>query len=188
MRRYLIALFAVIAFIAASGSVRAQGLYVGVRGGINISSVTDRPNSTAKVGGNFGAMGGYQFSSIFALQVEALYSFQGYQSGNIAVGLSPTNTFINLDYLKIPVLVKIFLFRGLNFELGASFNFLVSALDVTTPLRGFSNFDISIPIGLSYRFGRHFEVGVRYDISTFRVDPVVTGANSLFSINVGWKF
>lgn len=188
MKKHLIALISAILLAAAPSAAEAQGIYFGVRGGMNLTSMTDRPNSKVKVGGNVGMFCGYQFSSVIGLQVEALYSFQGYFSGNIPVSREPLNSMICYDYIKVPVVAKFYLIKGLNLEAGVSFNFLVSSLGGAPPLRGMNSFDFSIPIGLAYQFGRHFEVGARYDISTVRVDPAVTGTNSVFSINVAWRF
>lgn len=169
-------------------TVKAQGFYFGVRGGLNLTGMTDRPNSKIKAGGNIGAMAGYQFSSIIGLQIEAAYSFQGFFTGNISVSHEPTNSMICYDYIKVPIIAKFYLIKGLNFEVGASFNFLVSSLANSHRLHGMNVFDFSIPIGLAYRITRNIEVGLRYDISTIKVDPSVTGTNSVFSINAAWRF
>lgn len=188
MKKIIAILTLLITMMASAPKANAQGFYFGVRGGMNLTSMTDRPNSKIKAGGNVGLFGGYQFSTIVGLQVEALYSFQGFFTGNIPVSSEPRNSMISYDYIKVPIIAKFYLIKGLNLEVGASFNFLTSSLAGTEPLRGMNAFDFSIPIGVAYQFGRHFEVGARYDISTIRVDPSVSGANSLFSINVAWRF
>lgn len=175
------ALVAVLALVGVQG--QAQGFYGGVRGGMNVASLT-RTAGTAVVRGNVGAFMGFQFGSVVGLQVEALYSFQG--------GKIDTPTYrgvdLQLDYLKIPVLAKIYLIKGLNVEAGVSFNILTSALFSGTPVKGYNGFDFSIPIGVAYQFGKHFEVGARYDISCASYHPATNGTNSLFSLNAAWRF
>lgn len=163
---------------------RAQGFYGGVRGGMNVASLT-KTSGSAVVRGNVGAFMGFQFGSVIGLQAEALYSFQG---GIVSGGGWFRDADIQLDYLKIPILAKIYLFKGLNVEAGVSFNILTSALVAKQPAKGFNGFDFSIPIGVAYQFGKHFEVGARYDISCAPYHPNNDGANSLFSLNVAWRF
>lgn len=174
----------IVALVLFSLTSSAQGFYGGVRGGMNVSSLTKTSYAKAVVRGNFGGFMGFQFSTIAALQVEALYSFQG---AKLQV-MDAVGTDLQLDYLKIPVMFKLYLIRGLNIEAGVSFNILTSALENWHPAKGYNGFDFSIPVGLAYQFGRHFELGLRYDISTVKYNPERTGVNSLFSVNVAWRF
>ncbi|MEF9950178.1 MAG: outer membrane beta-barrel protein, partial [Mucinivorans sp.] len=68
------------------------------------------------------------------------------------------------------------------------FNILTSALLGGHKATGYNGFDFSIPVGLAYQFGRHFELGARYDISTVKYHPRRTGSNSVWSVNVAWRF
>lgn len=176
MRKLIIILAAAI---VSTATVQAQGFYFGVRGGMNVSSFTKTTDAKAVVQGNVGLFGGFQISTIAAIQLEAVYSFQGTKINDIR---------FNTDYIKIPILAKIYIIKGLNAEVGVSFNILTSSILDGSVLKGMNGFDFSIPIGLAYQFGKHFELGIRYDISTIRVNPDHTGANSNFSVNVAWRF
>lgn len=170
------------AFILLSLTIitsNAQGFYGGARGGMNLSSLTKTTDAATRVRGNFGAFIGFQFGTVFALQAEALYSFQGAQINE---------TKVNLDYLKIPIMAKLYLIKGLNVEGGVSFNILTSALINGTVNRGMNGFDFVVPIGVAYQLGRHFEFGLRYDISLAQYNPDHSGANSLWSINLAYRF
>ena len=185
MKKHLIGWTAAAALLLVGMQAKSQGFYGGVRGGMNVASFTQTTGSSAVVRGNFGGFMGFQFGSVVGLQVEALYSFQGAKlSGGSFLG----DIDVQLDYLKVPILAKIYLIKGLNVEGGVSFNILTSALVDGTPFQGFSGFDFSIPVGLAYQFGKHFELGVRYDISCADYHPDVKGANSLFSVNAAWRF
>lgn len=174
----------VVAVLSVSGlSGAAQGFYGGVRGGMNVSSFTQTTGS-AVVRGNVGGFVGFQFGSVIGLQAEALYSFQGANAS--LYGLAELD--VQLDYLKIPILAKVYLIKGLNIEAGVSFNILTSALINGKPAKGFNGFDFSIPVGLAYQFGKHFELGARYDISCVGYHPARKGVNSTFSLNVAWRF
>lgn len=190
MRRIKILVISIIILSINVTTLKAQGFYTGIRAGLNVTGVTDRVNSDAKLGANFGVMGGYQFSTILALEVEVLYSFQGYYTGKNSpeAPFAPNNTQVNLDYIKIPVIAKLYLIKGFFIEGGVSFNFMTSALIEKEPRKGLNNFDFSIPVGLGYLFGRKFEVSARYDISTSPITPEFSGVNSVFSVNLGFRF
>lgn len=182
-----IVLISVILLTTTVTTLKAQGFYIGIRGGVNITGVTDRINSDSKVGGNVGFMGGYQFSTVLALEVEALYSFQGYYAGSDTPE-AINGSQVNLDYIKLPIVAKLYLIKGFFIEGGVSFNFMTSALIGKEPLKGLNNFDFSVPVGLGYLFGRKFEVSARYDISTAQIHSGYSGANSVFSVNIGFRF
>ncbi len=180
---FLVVLLSVLGVSTAG----AQSFYFGVRAGANYSYVGDRVNSTGKFGANFGGLAGYQIAPEVGVQIEALYSFQGYKAGDPAIEGLPGDK-INLDYLKVPVIGKLYLIDGLNFEAGVSFNLLISALKNTTPLDGITNFDISIPVGLAYKFNRNIEAGLRWDISLMPINRKYTGAGGVLSLNCAWIF
>lgn len=158
---------------------KAQGFYGGVRAGANLTTLTKTTDATTRIKGNFGAFMGFQFGTVVALQAEALYSFQGSKIND---------TKVDLDYLKIPIMAKIYLIKGLNVEAGVSFNILTSALANGEVRKGMNGFDFSIPVGVAYQFGRHFELGVRYDISMVAYNPNHSGSNSVWSINLAYRF
>lgn len=168
-----------ILFLFLSVGSSAQGFYSGVKAGLNFSTLTRTSFAYGRTRANVGAFGGFQFSSVVALQLEAIYSFQG---------AKVTGAKLNLDYLKIPIMAKIYLIRGLNVECGVSFNILTSALINGSAAKGYNGFDFSVPVGLAYQIGKHFEVGARYDISFAKYHPTQTGSNSLWSINLSYRF
>ncbi|MFI3287372.1 MAG: outer membrane beta-barrel protein [Rikenellaceae bacterium] len=180
-------LLGVVFLVCGVRETKAQAFYFGVRAGANFSYVSDRVNSTGKFGGNFGGLAGYQISSEVAVQGEVLYSFQGYMAGNPALEGTPGD-YINLDYLKIPLIGKLYLIDGLNFEAGVSFNFLCSALQNSTKLDGITGFDVSIPVGLAYKFTKNIEAGLRWDISLIKINEKYTGAGGVLSLNAAWIF
>lgn len=170
-KRIIIILLLVILPVASL----AQGFYGGIRGGLNFTTVTKTSDAFGRTRGNVGGFIGFQFSTVAAIQAEAMYSFQGAKINDLK---------LNLDYIKIPVMVKLYLIGGLNIEGGVSFNLLTSALIDGSPARGYGGFDFSIPVGVAYQLGKHFELGVRYDISLAKYNPQTTGSNSVWSLNL----
>ncbi len=179
----------------------AQGFYWGPRAGLNVSSITKTTYAKARARANFGMMAGYKINDLIGLQVEALYSMQGSKMTN-------KNDVFSYNYIKVPLLAKVFLIGGLNIEAGVSFDWLVRAQHKWTSdsydadqnltkidhsenlLKDSRRFDFSIPVGINYQFSKLFDIGVRYDISTIRTseDSKDRAKNSNWSVSVGLRF
>lgn len=183
--------------VGLHGAAAAQGFYWGPRVGMNLSTITKTTYAKARPRANFGLMAGYKINDLVGLQAEALYSLQGHKMTN-------TEDRYAYNYIKIPLLAKVYLIGGLNIEAGLSFNWLVRAQAKTVALNGdgvmvtttqnlIANskpFDLAIPLGLNYQFARLFDLGVRYDISTVRLpnDRQNHAKNGNWSINFGIRF
>ncbi len=190
IRRLLIALVVLMALGSQSSS--AQGIYYGVKGGVQFTDVSDRVNSDSKFGINFGGFAGYRLSGNVAVQLEVLYSFQGYVSGydllpNFSEAAS-SGANVNIDYLKVPAIAKIYLLDELNLEAGLSFNFLTSALSGGRKVSHINDFDLSIPLGIAYEISDNLEVGLRYEFSLSQLSRIYSGGNGLFAIGAAWRF
>ncbi len=199
----LLAIAAALLFGAGTyGTASAQGFYWGPRAGLNISTVTKTTYSKARARANFGLMAGYKLNDLVGLQAEALYSLQGSKMTN-------SDHVYSYNYLKIPVLAKLYLIGGLNIEAGISFNWLVKAqekwsstvYDIDGNATGkvshsqnlmsdTKGFDFTIPVGVNYQFPRLFDIGLRYDISTVRVpeDRKNHSKSSNWSVSLGVRF
>lgn len=182
-------------------SASAQGFYWGPRAGLNVSTLTKTTYSKARARASFGLMAGYKINDLLGLQAEALYSLQGSKMTN-------SDHVYSYNYIKIPVMAKLYLIGGLNIEAGISFNWLVKAQDkwtvtntdidgnVTTftttqnLMDGSKTFDFTIPVGVNYQFSRLFDIGLRYDISTVRVpeDKQNRAKSSNWSLSLGVRF
>lgn len=97
----------VLLFLGMGSLALAQGLSFGVKGGINLSSVTgaDATGAEAFTGG---AGGGYLTLSLlpsFAVQPEILYSQKGWNASGENSGV-PTVGEYRINYLEVPVLAK----------------------------------------------------------------------------------
>ena len=174
-KRFVQILFMAIFGLGLNHSASAQDFYWGPRVGMNVSSMTKTTYSKARIRGSFGLMAGYKINDLIGLQAEALYSLQGSKVDNNEKDIYSYN------YVKIPVLAKVYLIGGLNLEAGVAFNWLVKAqqkwnsssydtngnvIETTTHTRSLiddcKSFDLTIPVGINYQFRRWFDLGVRY--------------------------
>lgn len=202
-KRFVQIFFMAIFGLGLNHSASAQDFYWGPRVGMNVSSMTKTTYSKARIRGSFGLMAGYKINDLIGLQAEALYSLQGSKVDNNEKDIYSYN------YVKIPVLAKVYLIGGLNLEAGVAFNWLVKAqqkwnsssydmngnvIETTTHTRSLiddcKSFDLTIPVGINYQFRRWFDLGVRYDISTIRVseDKKDHAKSSVLSVNLGLRF
>lgn len=202
VKKHLLTLAAAALFGAGlHHSASAQGFYWGPRAGLNVSTLTKTTYSKARARASFGLMAGYKINDLLGLQAEALYSLQGSKMTN-------SDHVYSYNYVKIPVLAKLYLIGGLNIEAGISFNWLVKAQDkwqvTNTDINGnvttfrtsqnlmsdSKTFDFTIPVGVNYQFSRLFDIGLRYDISTVRVpeDKQNRAKSSNWSLSLGVRF
>jgi hypothetical protein len=126
-----------LAFI--SGATHAQVRFdFGLKGGLNFASVNNL--STTNLNATYGNRTGYHVGAYamikvtkLAIQPEILFSRQG-QNFSVS-NLSNLNS--NLDYINIPIILKLYLLGGLNLQAGPQFGFLYSSRgDVVTYLQG----------------------------------------------------
>lgn len=188
MKKILLVTILILA-ISANAKSWAQGFYLGPKAGVNLSTLSSLSNSTPLVKGELGLLMGYQVGGALAIQVEALYSWQGSRTEKFGNQID-----LSLDYIKVPVIAKIFLIRGLNIEAGVSFNFLTAAHakynGAKDKIDDLSGFDFSIPVGLSYVIANKVDISLRYDISLVNVKLPESGTakNSNFALSVAYRF
>jgi hypothetical protein len=103
--------------------VYAQGVSVGVKGGLNLANQTYSGNGYTSSPGfrptiHIGGYATLMFSEHLGLQPELLYSGQGAKSGNAA---------FKFNYVAIPVLVRYNVNKFLSFHAGPQISLLASA-------------------------------------------------------------
>ena len=141
----------------------------------------------------------FKFNKYVGAQVEALYSRQGTRHKE-----NGTKYYFKFDYVNIPVLAKVSIFKGFSFDFGPQFSFLTNSKCKwkTTPLKGeysnvedlAKNFDFSLDLGFSYDFKFGLVAALRYNIGLTQVmekhDKFVDGSNynRVFQLSLGWKF
>lgn len=159
MKFYLIGFL--MAF-ALTGTVSAQHVNIGVKGGLNIYTLSEGSQYSSKAGLNLGLLGHVHLTDQFALQPEIYYSGQGAKIENI-------NTNLNLDYINVPVLLQYMFDNGFRIQAGPQLGFLVAAKTKTgnTTVNvsdGYESIDVGLGIGASYiNPATGFGVDARYN-------------------------
>lgn len=183
----------VVVFILAlvTAGVSAQGVDFGIKAGVNFANISDAKDGatnldfTGRTGLVVGAFVGAKLNDRFGVQADLLYSQQGaeFDGGEF-----------NLDYVNVPVVAKIFFFKGLHFQVGPQFGVLIN--DEGTILGEVINdlavkdFDLSGVVGFGYDVPLGLRLDARYNfgLTDIEDDGGQSGKNSVVTLSVGYSF
>ncbi|HET8808650.1 MAG TPA: porin family protein [Flavobacteriaceae bacterium] len=178
MKRATLAFLAIF-FIAYSGS--SQELDLGLKAGANFANINgaDDFNYDSKTGFLAGAFFAVKFNDKFAIQPELLYSQQG---ADFDLGE------FDLSYVNVPIILKYYLVKGLNIQVGPQFGFVVDD-NLGEIFDDFDNndFDTSGVVGLGYDFPFGIRLDARYNFGLTEISDN-GGKNSVVSLAVGFSF
>ena len=155
----------------------------------------------------------YQLADMFSLAAGLNFAMQGCQwedtelkIGNESLKLKDNK--IQLNYLNLPIVANVYLFKGFAVKTGVQLGFLLSAkrkYDMTGSIGGSSatvkydedvkdqckKFDVSIPIGVSYQVPTvPVYIDARYNLGLTKIvkDIDESVKNQVFQLTVGYKF
>ena len=214
-RRLVVALVALLVLVLlAPAAARALDLEKGVKAGVNLSNfhgsfadLADTQPMAGLVAGAFAAVG---FAPDLAIQVEVLYTMKGAKAVSNpaeAAGseLGPSDTFVILDYLEVPVLLRGTLMRDAAVQpmgyLGPTFGFNLGG-KVQTGASGTQTQDLSnlkaVDFGLAVGAGAGFEIREHRVLTELRYTTGFTdiydlkgnaqSINHVFSLTAGLEF
>jgi opacity protein-like surface antigen len=169
----------------------------GVKGGLNISSVTNTQeygiSSSSLAGFYFGVLTEFMLVDKLSIQPEVLYSAQG-----VKLKFDGEEGDLKLAYILIPVMFKYYVADGFSLELGPQIGFLTSAkvksagetIDMKDEVK---STDFGINFGVEYNITSNFFLGARYNLGLTRIQKDLfpgdsESKNSVFQISVGYKF
>ncbi len=202
--------FSLIALVTTV--VQGQNVFIGVKGGLNISNITSDyySENNGRTGFHLGGLAEFPISDIFSVQTEVLYSNLGAEVFIISLGGGPVKTEYKLDYIQVPVLGKIYPIENLSFEIGPSFNLLINEnaerpglpdiydddgnfVRSQTDIEPFgSKFELGGSVGVSYKFKGVFLIGARFTKGISRAfdrpDSKDDAKNNSFQFGIGFIF
>lgn len=184
-----------------SPATAQEPLTFGVKGGLNIASVTVSASGfnvspDSRPGVVVGAFMGADFHEYFGMQVEGLYVQKGATLNQFGLDLD-----LRLDYIEIPILARanIRLNEDTRFHVlaGPAFAFTVDkSFDIEDLGFGFDtvemrSWDAGIAVGGAVTF-RRLVVDARYTFGLVNVNDTAEEflevKNRAFALTVGWKF
>jgi hypothetical protein len=178
LKKLTVLLFAI--FMSATGF--SQGIDLGIKGGVNFATLSDAGNGpSSKTGFQAGVFAGLKLGKKLGIQADLLYSQQG-ADFNLEE--------FDITYVNIPVVLKYYVFRGLNIQAGPQFGFVVddNIEEVTFGLLEAETSDVSGVIGLGYDLPFGLRVDGRYNFGLTEVIKGVDGKNSVFTLALGFSF
>ncbi len=214
--------FILAAVLLTTGAFAQKGFYYGVKAGLNLSQISgisdwyDGAPFEAKhqMYADFyaGAFAEYRFGRVIGLQLEAVYSRQGdamkLSGDGLTTGISKVKLAEKLDYINIPLLIKIYPLEKLSIDFGPQFGFVTKAkymwkevyeddsVDKGTENIGSDNYEkfaFSIAMGVSYQITDMLEVSARYNLGLTKVfsDDYardISAKNNVIQIGMGVRF
>jgi Outer membrane protein beta-barrel domain len=168
---------------------------LGLKGGVNFALVNSVSTAVSTYGVQTGYHGGayamFKFGNV-AVQPEIIYSSEGQQYKYVQAGFP--NLKSTFGYINVPVLLKVYVAEGFNFQGGPQFGFLTNSMGytyATRPTLGappaityqslgdyVKYYDISFALGagLDLPFGLNFTL--RYNAGLTDINKL-TGSNTV---------
>ncbi|MBL4747006.1 MAG: PorT family protein [Flavobacteriaceae bacterium] len=191
-----------------------EKIQFGLKGGINFTSMTSDflIDKDYQTGFHIGVLAEIPLGDRYSLQPEILYATQGVKGKVIlyaipypgapdfipypgAPDVLPYPVAYKLNYIQVPVLVKIYLVNNFSLEIGPSFNFLLNdkeTFENTTRTDLGKSFEFSGVLGLSYQLKGGLFGGLRF-VNGFtaaldRDNYDEEAKNNGFQLGVGFMF
>ncbi|MGJ8550469.1 porin family protein [Winogradskyella wichelsiae] len=203
------------AFLFALTSINAQSdskaFQLGAKGGVNFSKLSgdDFDDVDSRTSFNAGLVAELPISERFSFQPEVFYSGQGFdilERDQDNVFDTDQNVEYQLDYIQVPLLLKVYLVKGLSVEAGPQFGFKIHEefdtepnsdggdIEIDSDDSYVKDFDTSLALGTSYKFDSGFFLSARYTkglTNIFKDDTLfenVDGKNDVWQFGLGFMF
>jgi len=178
--------------IHAQKSKREEGIKLGIKGGLNVTSLMgDVEELSIRTSVHLGFLAEIIVSDNFSIQPELLYSGQGATVDATGGGR------IKLNYVTLPVLAKFPVVKGLSLEAGPQVGFLVNSKSKTNTtndsIDGIKTLDFSVAAGLEYELKNGVIFQGRYTLGLTNVGGTLVpendrAFNSAIQFSVGYLF
>ena len=173
----------------------------GVKAGLNLSTMSNDmefdPGFGMGTGFRIGAVANFHWgqrtatslpgTGWFGLQPEVMYSYQSVKTddGNI-----------NMSYIQVPVMLKVYPLSALSIEFGPEFNYLISTSPkemtvdgATVKVGDCKGFNMGVGIGAAYELKMGLMFGARYSLGfTDMAKNLKWKNNGNIQVTVGWLF
>ncbi|MAX70964.1 MAG: hypothetical protein CMC76_07640 [Flavobacteriaceae bacterium] len=184
---------------------------LGIKGGLNSSSITsdDFGDTKSRTSFNVGLLAEIPLSERISIQPELLYSGQGFdieERDQDNIFDTDENIEYQLDYIQVPVLLKLYLVKGLSVEAGPQFGFKIHEeidyqpnadggdVEISEDDSYVKDVDTGVALGASYKFDSGFFINGRYTIGLtdiYKDDTIfqnVDAKNKVWQVGLGFMF
>ena len=160
MKKALLTLFIFSSFLSIS---QAQKATLGVKAGLNYANISggDISETDPAFKYHVGAILSIGFTDFFSLQPEFIFSAKGFESDNFDV---------NMDYLDMPILLKLKFGDKFSLHAGPQLSYLLSSstdtdINVVEFEDRIKDFDLGAAAGIELELISGFSLGARYSFS-----------------------
>ncbi len=216
MKKILLLIAMITLSVAATKAQVSFGIKAGLNGstvsGLNNNSSTSGSVSTSnstkiKLGGQFGIYANIHFGKVLGFQPEVLFSMKGYRyesKATIGANTSSTKTSVSLNYIEIPLQLRINPTQSFFILAGPYFGILVGASSTSvytngtitntsksSSTNGLQSIDFGVALGLGLKAENGFTMGLKYSRgfnSIYANDNNGANVNSVFQLFVGYEF
>lgn len=187
MKKVMVCLFACLMTLAATECVNAQKVNFGVKAGLNLSTWS-YDDASLRPGFHAGGFATVQFSRMFAVQPEVMYSMEGaaWEGKLDAFGFSLANAKVTstVHKLNVPVMLQFTPISMLTIEAGPQFGFNLAVShhiksniagiveteeDMDVDKENYNTFEMGIAAGLKLNLTRNMAIGARY---VYGISPI----------------
>ena len=187
MKKVMVCLFACLMTLAATECVNAQKVNFGVKAGLNLSTWS-YDDASLRPGFHAGGFATVQFSRMFAVQPEVMYSMEGATwEGKLDVldfSLANAEVTSTVHKLNVPVMLQFTPISMLTIEAGPQFGFNLAVShhiksniavigetekDVDVDKENYNTFEMGIAAGLKLNLTRNMAIGARY---VYGISPI----------------
>lgn len=198
MKRLIFTILVVMACVSSFAQQEAGTLTIQPRAGLNITNYSGPYQTTPRFGLAAGAEFEYQITKPFSMAAALMYSMQGEKVKGKAYGFTNSAT-LKTDYITIPIMANMYVYKGLALKLGIqpAFNVLakykvsVIGIGISGDLADVGidvkTFDFAIPVGLSYEY-KSFVIDARYNIGVMNIIKEDDARHNVVQIALGYKF
>lgn len=175
--------------IASTLSISAQESSFGLKGGFNAAFVKSDSGfeTETRNGFHIGIYGESRLSDTFAIQPELVYSQQGFTESD---GTGEREQ--KLDYINLPIMLKIYLIPGLYVEGGPQVGLAINDkeefrnfIGEGTIDRDPESFDYGVGLGAGFKLINGASIGIRYNIGLGDLYEMDNFNNRVFQVSLG---
>ena len=177
-----ISYFAILVVIGLS--VHAQKVNIGLKGGLNLASLSDSENEddvSSRIGYHAGLFFNIPVTPQISVQPEAIYSSQG---AKYDFGTGGDDLQLALNYINIPVMVQANVGRGFYAQAGPQLGILTSVSDKVGDTEvgivskdDFKSTDIALGFGVGFKGSSGFGLDARYNMGLTNINNSGRSAN-----------
>ena len=180
--------------LVLTSAVFAQGAKFGLKGGLNVSTLTNNEGNEmgSRLGLHAGALAHIHLSKNFAIQPELVYSSQGAK-----YTVTDGEHSLGLNYINLPLQLQYMFDNGFRIQTGPQAGFLVNVNDKRDGTEtgfftsdDFKSVDFSWSAGLGYLTYSGLGVDARYNFGLNNVNDAGSAVrrNNVFQVGIFYMF